>query len=115
MKSLQDLLAGKFPKTLAEIFFNKDKGLFQSPQTISFDSSCHNWASMCKHVAAAFCGMGARFDENPSLFFKLRGVDTEDLIARAVKDKTGKLYGIVHRLKQQRKIKNRSYGVYVKA
>ena len=91
LKSLQDLLAGKFPKALAEIFFNKEKGLFPSPQTINFDCSCPDWASMCKHVAAALYGIGARFDEDPSLFFKLRGVDTENLIAKAVKDKTGKL------------------------
>lgn len=91
LKSLQDLLAGKFPKALGEIFFAKGKGLFPSPQAISFDCSCPDWASMCKHVAATLYGIGARLDEDPSLFFKLRGVDTEDLIARAVKDKTGDL------------------------
>jgi uncharacterized Zn finger protein len=91
LKSLQDLLAGKFPKILADIFFAKEKGLFPSPQSISFDCSCPDWASMCKHVAAALYGIGARFDEDPSLFFKLRGADTGDLIARAVKDKTEEL------------------------
>lgn len=91
LKSLQDLLAGKFPKALGEIFFTKEKGLFPGPQAISFNCSCPDWASMCKHVAAALYGIGARFDENPSLFFKLRGADTGDLIARAVKDKTGEL------------------------
>lgn len=91
LKSLQDLLAGKFPKTLADVFFNQEKGLFPSPQMINFDCSCPDWASMCKHVAAALYGIGARFDEDPSLFFKLRGVDTEELIARAVKDKKDKL------------------------
>ncbi|TFG38070.1 MAG: hypothetical protein E4H46_00495, partial [Desulfobacterales bacterium] len=70
LKSLQDLLAGKFPKILADIFFAKEKGLFPSPQAISFDCSCPDWASMCKHVAAALYGIGARFDEDPSLFFK---------------------------------------------
>ncbi len=136
LKSLQDLLAGKFPKTLAEIFFNKEKGLFPSPQTISFDCSCPDWASMCKHVAAALYGIGSRFDEDPSLFFKLRGVDTENLIARAVKDKTGKLLAktkrksakvlddadlsgvfgidIDNKLDFTGKRKNKSYGVYVK-
>jgi len=91
LKSLQDLLAGKFPKILADIFFAKEKGLFPSPQAISFDCSCPDWASMCKHVAAALYGIGARFDEDPSLFFKLRGADTGDLITRAVKDKTEEL------------------------
>lgn len=91
LRSLQDLLAGKFPKELVDIFFNQEKGLFPKPQAISFDCSCPDWASMCKHVAAALYGVGARFDEDPSLFFTLRGVDTRELIARAVKDKTGEL------------------------
>ena len=30
---------------------------------------------MCKHVAAVLYGIGARFDENPLLFFELRGAD----------------------------------------
>ncbi|MCB2181261.1 MAG: hypothetical protein KQH63_04510 [Desulfobulbaceae bacterium] len=91
LKSLQDLLAGKFPKALGEIFFSKEKGLFPRPHAISFNCSCPDWASMCKHVAAALYGIGARFDEDSSLFFKLRDADTGDLIARAVKDKTGEL------------------------
>lgn len=31
---------------------------------------------MCKHVAAALYGVGARLDEDPLLFFTLRGIDT---------------------------------------
>lgn len=93
LKSIQDLLGGRFPKTLGDIFFNKDKGLFPSPQDIKFDCSCPDWAAMCKHVAAALYGIGARFDEDPILFFKLRGADTNDLIAEAVRDKTGDLLG----------------------
>ncbi|MCK5540581.1 MAG: hypothetical protein KAI69_06595 [Deltaproteobacteria bacterium] len=197
LKSLQDLMAGKFPKALAEIFFAEGEGLFPTPKEISFNCSCPDWASMCKHVASALYGVGARFDEDPSLFFKLRGADTKNLIARALKDKTDellkktkrrsakvidgadlsdmfgiemdnqpnfsknhapvikgkqkspktqktatglvaeliisnkngltieklvektgytkiKLYGIVHRLKQQGKIKNEKHGVYIK-
>lgn len=91
LNSLQDLLAGKFPKELADIFFNKEKGLFPSPKNISFDCSCPDWASMCKHVAATLYGVGARVDEDPSLFFKLRGVDTENLIVGTVRDKTREL------------------------
>jgi uncharacterized Zn finger protein len=86
LKSLQDLLAGTFPQPLADIFFNQKNGLFPGPKSISFDCSCPDWASMCKHVAAVLYGIGARFDEDPSLFFKLRGVNTEDLISRAVAD-----------------------------
>ncbi len=91
LKSLQDLLAGKFPQALAEVFFTEGKGLFPGPRDIKFQCSCPDWASMCKHVAATLYGIGARFDEDPSLFFTLRGLDTGDLIAGAVKDRTEEL------------------------
>jgi uncharacterized Zn finger protein len=38
---------------------------------------------MCKHVAAALYGVGARLDEQPALLFELRGVDQNELIAGA--------------------------------
>ena len=42
---------------------------------------------MCKHVAAVIYGIGSRFDKDPLLFFKLRGVDTERLIGNAINDR----------------------------
>jgi uncharacterized Zn finger protein len=36
-------------------------------------------------------GIGARFDEDPSLFFTLRGADTGGLIAEAIQDETDEL------------------------
>jgi len=50
------------------------------PGEISFDCDCPDWAVMCKHVAAAFYGVGARLDTKPELLFELRGVNHEDLI-----------------------------------
>lgn len=50
-------------------------GLFPTPQEISFSCSCPDWALMCKHVAATLYGVGARLDEQPFLFFELRGID----------------------------------------
>jgi len=91
LRSLHDLVAGKFPKELGEIFLAEGKGLFPTPKEISFDCSCPDWASMCKHVAATLYGVGARLDEDPLLFFTLRQADTEELVARAVQDKTGDL------------------------
>jgi uncharacterized Zn finger protein len=41
---------------------------------------------MCKHVAAALYGVGARLDENPRLLFVLRGVDENELLASAGQD-----------------------------
>ena len=91
LRSLPDLLAGKFPKELGDIFLTEGRGLFPTPKEISFDCSCPDWASMCKHVAAALYGIGARLDEDPLLFFTLRQADTEELVARAVQEKTGDL------------------------
>ena len=36
---------------------------------------------MCKHVAAALYGIGARLDEMPQLLFVLRDVDENELLA----------------------------------
>jgi uncharacterized Zn finger protein len=41
---------------------------------------------MCKHVAAALYGAGARLDEKPQLLFVLRGVDESELLAAAGQD-----------------------------
>jgi len=91
LDSLQELLMGKFPRALNEIFTAQGKGLFPSPEEISFSCSCPDRAYMCKHVAATLYGIGARLDEHPGLFFKLRKVEMNDLISRAVEDKTQKL------------------------
>ncbi len=91
LDSLQELLAGKFPKALDEIFMAHGKGLFPSPKEIDFNCSCPDWAYMCKHVAATLYGIGARLDKDPSLFFKLRKVKMKDLVTQTVEDKTRKL------------------------
>ena len=91
LDSLQELLAGKFPKALDVIFMAQGEGLFPTPKEIEFSCSCPDWAYMCKHVAATLYGIGARFDEDPELFFKLRKVKMKDLVTQAVEDKTRKL------------------------
>ena len=91
LDSLQELLIGKFPKSLDEVFTTKDEGLFPTPKDINFDCSCPDWASMCKHVAATLYGIGARLDEDPNLFFTLRKAKVNDLITKVVKEKTDKL------------------------
>jgi uncharacterized Zn finger protein len=84
LSSLQALLTGHFPKELSDIFTTQRKGLFPSPSEISLDCDCPDWAVMCKHVAAALYGIGVRLDEDPGLFFTLRGVKMEDLITQTI-------------------------------
>lgn len=86
--SLPELIEGKFPKALAELFTVQGKGLFPAPKEISLKCSCPDWANMCKHVAAVLYGVGARLDENPELFFILRNVKIEDLISATINQKS---------------------------
>lgn len=91
LDSLQELLLGKFPKDLGEMFTTSGKGLFPSPKEIDFDCSCPDLASMCKHVAATLYGIGARLDHTPDLFFLLRKIEIGDLISETMRDKTEEL------------------------
>jgi uncharacterized Zn finger protein len=86
--SLSALLGGTFPQALKDLFFAKGAGLFPSPREIHFDCSCPDWASMCKHVAAALYGVGVRLDEEPALFFTLRGIAMDDIMTQTVADTT---------------------------
>lgn len=86
--SLQELMAGKFPKKLSEVFTAKGKGLFPATKEIKLQCSCPDGAYMCKHVAAVLYGIGARLDDDPSLFFVLRNVKVENLISEAISQKT---------------------------
>jgi uncharacterized Zn finger protein len=67
-----------------QIVTDRARGIFPSPTEISLSCSCPDWATMCKHVAAAMYGVGARLDARPELLFLLRGVDPAELIAKSV-------------------------------
>ena len=85
--NLEELASGQFPMELMELFTNKGDGLFPSPNEINFCCSCPDWASMCKHVAAVLYGIGARFDESPTLFFRLRDIEFTELLRKSVEEK----------------------------
>lgn len=95
--SLLELLQGRLSDHVMSVVTNRDQGLFPKPSEISMACSCPDWAGMCKHVAAAMYGTGARLDEKPELLFVLRGVDHNVLISKATaqsviarKSKTGR-------------------------
>lgn len=79
--SLLELLQGRLSKNVMSVVTDRQKGLFPLPGEISLNCSCPDWAVMCKHVAAALYGVGARLDKVPELIFVLRGVDHEQLIS----------------------------------
>lgn len=77
--SLLDLLAGRLGAGVMEVICDRDNGIFPSPKEIRLSCTCPDWADMCKHVAAVLYGVGVKFDADPALFFKLRGVEPGDL------------------------------------
>lgn len=83
--SLVELLQGSISSAVMEVVTRKHEGLFPSPREIELRCSCPDWADMCKHVAAALYGVGARLDREPGLLFTLRGVDPDELVETAVR------------------------------
>jgi len=84
--SLVELLQGRVSKGVMDRVCREGDGLFPAPREIRMSCSCPDWADMCKHVAAVLYGVGARLDHSPALLFKLRGVDADELLARAGED-----------------------------
>ena len=80
--SLIELLQGRLSSSVMQIVTRRERGLFPTPKEIGLNCSCPDWAGMCKHVAAALYGVGARLDEKPDLLFLLRGIDPADLIGK---------------------------------
>jgi uncharacterized Zn finger protein len=78
--SILELLQGKLSNHVMTLVTDVEKGLFPNPKEIKLSCSCPDWADMCKHVAAAMYGVGARLDDKPELLFLLRGVDHTELV-----------------------------------
>ena len=83
--SLVELLQGRFSKGVMERICRRSLGLFPAPAEIKLSCSCPDGAYLCKHVAAVLYAIGARFDHQPELLFRLRAVDEKELIAEAGK------------------------------
>ena len=91
IETVSGLLEGIFPQELGDLFFAENKGLFPSPKQIHFTCSCPDFASLCKHTAAALYGTGARLDKQPALFFTLRDVNMKELVGKAAAHAAGRL------------------------
>ncbi|MCO6454669.1 MAG: SWIM zinc finger family protein [Pirellulaceae bacterium] len=78
--SLLELLQGRISSSVMQVVTDPRSGLFPAPREIHLRCNCPDYATMCKHVAAALYGVGARLDQQPELLFLLRGVNHLDLI-----------------------------------
>jgi uncharacterized Zn finger protein len=76
------LLSGEMPRDIEEIFKAADVSLFpRSGEDLVMSCTCPDWASPCKHVAAAYYVLGSEFDRDPFLLFELRGKSKEQVMA----------------------------------
>ena len=89
--SLLELLQGKLSASVMKIVTDRKDGLFPKPGEMSLSCSCPDWAVMCKHVAAALYGVGARLDDQPEMLFLLRGVNHEELVSESLAGKAAQL------------------------
>lgn len=83
--SIVELLQGQLSTSVMQHVTKKEGGLFPRPSDVALRCSCPDGARLCKHVAAALYGVGARMDHAPELLFTLRSVDPADLVATAAR------------------------------
>lgn len=83
---VNQFLQGTFPPTLLYLV-QKSRGLFPSPDEIHINCTCPDHNPVCKHVIAVMYGIGILFDQDPLLFFKLRGINPEDFIHKTIGNK----------------------------
>jgi uncharacterized Zn finger protein len=83
IESLVELLQGRLDKGVLGRLCDPERGMFPRRRQMTFDCSCPDGASICKHVAAALYGVGNRLDASPELLFVLRQVDQGELLRQA--------------------------------
>lgn len=74
------LLAGEMPQEIEEAFSSVNLSLFPDRFDLFQDCSCPDSAVVCKHLAAVHYILAERFDEDPFLLFRLRGLSEEALL-----------------------------------
>ena len=76
-----DLREGRVSGHVRDILTDPDRGLFPAPADVKPRCLCSDGTLFCKHVMAVLWGVGGRFDDDPSLFLRLRGVSSHDLVS----------------------------------
>ena len=105
INSIGELLGGKFPEEMQELFVAKKAGLFPASSEITKSCDCPDYASLCKHLAATLYGVGARFDHKPELIFTLRGIDSSELVTAVVEGHRNDLISRAQQADKKRQLK----------
>ena len=85
------LLAGEMPPDIDDVFRKAGVALFPARLSDTHsDCSCPDDAIPCKHIAAVYYLIGEEFDRDPSLIFKLRGIELEKLLPGLSPERPGR-------------------------
>ncbi|OWK47378.1 SWIM zinc finger family protein [Fimbriiglobus ruber] len=77
------LLAGELPSEVEQLAADAGVSLFPAKRNdLKTSCSCPDYSNPCKHIAAVYYLLGERFDRDPFLLFRLRGLDREALFAK---------------------------------
>ena len=81
LTSLIDLIQGKLSDEVMELICDPAFGLFPRYSELKPSCDCLDDAVLCRHAAAALYAIAPRLDDQPELFFTLRGIDPESFFA----------------------------------
>lgn len=95
LHDMEALLNGDLPPAAAGLF-TQEGGVFPHSSELKIRCSCPDDAILCKHAAAVLYGVGVRIDENPFLFFQLRGISVENLISRKLESRVEEMLSHAH-------------------
>lgn len=77
LTGLIDLIQGKLSDEVMELICDPAFGLFPRYSELKPGCDCLDDAVLCRHAAAALYAIAARLDDQPELFFTLRGIKPE--------------------------------------
>lgn len=76
-----DLLAGRMPAGIAELFAEAGLSLVPlSLDEVAMDCTCERWPMPCVHLAAACYALARAFEEDPFAVFAWRGRSRDELL-----------------------------------
>ena len=86
--NLESLMTGSFPKEYQQFFTDEEYGLFPKSNEIDYNCTCLDYLTnmhMCKHIVATMYAIGNKLDNDPLIFFKLRGIDLAEFTKKIIK------------------------------
>jgi len=88
ISNIESLMTGQFPDELQDLLSNNEYGLFPKVEEINYSCECKDFEQnnhVCKNIAATLYGIGNKLDEDPTIFFILRGINLEEFSLMVLK------------------------------